>query len=87
MRTKRTKAANVRIGDVLYGIGTVDSIIHLDRNTLDITAVVPNYGYRLVTRAFDDIVEVVIPEEARHTLCKVCGKSLGWNGHAYSDCK
>lgn len=36
MRTKRIKAANVRIGDVVYGFGTVESIIHTSRASLDI---------------------------------------------------
>ena len=36
MRTKTIKASSLRIGDVLYGIGTVESINHLDRDTLDI---------------------------------------------------
>lgn len=58
MRTKRIKAANVRIGDVVYGFGEVESIDHLDRNTVDIYITSPGKPARL-TIDFDDLVEIV----------------------------
>lgn len=36
MRTKNVKAANVRIGDVVYGFGEVESITHLSREAVDL---------------------------------------------------
>ena len=36
MRTKKVKAEKIRIGDVVYGFGAVESIIHLNRHELDI---------------------------------------------------
>lgn len=59
MRTKRIKASSLRIGDVLYGIGTVTVISHLSRTTLDIYTDSDDYeGWHLV-RDFDDLVEIV----------------------------
>lgn len=60
MRTKRTKAANIRIGDVLYGIGTVESIVHLSRTEVDIHTVTDDRMFTdRITRDMDDLVEVV----------------------------
>lgn len=60
MRTKRIKAANVRIGDVVYGVGTVSTISHLNREMVDIyvSSSDGEYADRL-TRYFDDLIEIV----------------------------
>lgn len=88
MRTKRIKASNVRIGDDVYGFGIVETIAHLSREAVDFYFA----NGEILTAYFDGaLVEMVVPgtnaNATRHTLCKTCGKSLGWNGHAYSDCK
>lgn len=59
MRTKTIKASSLRIGDVLYGIGTVENINHLDRDTLDIYTDSEDYADWNRVTPMDAMVEIV----------------------------
>ena len=59
MRTKRIKASSLRIGDVLYGIGEVELINHLNRDEVTIFTDSGEYAYWRLTKRFDDSVEIV----------------------------